>query len=171
MNRDTTIGIVGCAILVAAMIGVFTYERATAQASGAGIATRSVPIVGPTVDGSVQLGKSDTKIANITATSATNVTFHLTWQATNGKDSLKITVAPPTGSGITEGAVSGAQDSGDISVTVRVPAGASPAGGWQVKVEFTNAAPAAMPGGIQPPTPPPNSTDASVTYHVATSIS
>lgn len=170
MHRDAVVGVVGAVVLVVAMVGVFSYERARApglDGEGESLGDEA----GPTLEGSVQVGKSDVKVANVTATSASNVTFHLTWKATNGKDTLKLTVAPPTGSGIEEGAVSEAVDSGEVTVTVRVPPGASPEGGWQVTVEFVKATPAALPGGVPPPTPPPGSTDASVAYKVTSRLS
>lgn len=135
MKRDPWIGIVGCIVHVAAMVGVFTYERANAAAAD---------------------------------TSASNVTFRVTWTATNGRDALS-TIAPPTGGGITEGAED-TQESGEITLTVPVPPGATPAGGWEVKVEFVTATPAPLPGGIPLPTPPPGSTDSSVAFDIAMSV-
>lgn len=174
MNRDTVIGIVGAAILVTAMVGVFYYERNAAPV-GPGAATGTAGnMTGPSVTSSVAVGQTDTKIVNLTQTTAANVTFHLTWTATNGRDTLKLTIAPPTGSGITQGAVSEPSDTGDITVTVPVPAGANPSGGWEVKVEFTSASPGnvgpATPP-VQPPSPVPvGQSDANVDYQVAVSL-
>lgn len=173
MNRDTVVGIVGAVILVTAMVGVFYYERSVAATPNGegdgGPATNSTS--GPIVSGTVAVGATDSKLANVTATSARNVTFTLTWTATNGADTLQVTVAPPTGSGIMEGAVSEPSDSGEIVVTVEVPEGATPTGEWKIDVTFTQATPDPLPGGIPPPTPPPNSTDASVDYSVAVTLS
>lgn len=168
VNRDVVIGIAGAAILVVAMVGVFVFEHDNAQANTTGGASPAAT-AGPTVTGSVAVGKNDVKIANVTATNATNVTFHLTWKATQGKDTLKLTVAPPTGSNITAGAVSEAKDTGDITVSVAVPTGANPAGGWKVQVDFVKADATPVGGVITPPTPA-GGTDASVSYTVAITL-
>lgn len=174
MNRDTVVGIVGSAILVAAMVGVFWYERSVAPVgdaaptdAGGDPATPPSPVAG-----TVALGETATTLVNVSSANATvrNVTFQLTWSATNGRDTLKLTVAPPPGSGILEGAISEPTDSGDVSVTVQVPEGATAVGVWEVKVEFVRADPDPLPGGVPPPTPPPNSTDESVAYSVATTL-
>lgn len=173
MNKDTVVGIVGAAILVTAMVGIFYYERGVAAdggIGGPGGPGTNANTTGPTVTGTVALGSTDSKLANITAASAGNVTFRLTWTATNGADTLQITVAPPTGSGIMEGSVSEPSDSGEITVTVAVPAGATPTGEWKVDVSFTQATPDPLPGGVPPPTNPPGSTDTSVDYRVAVTL-
>ena len=169
MNRDTLTGLVGVLVLAGAMVGVFFYERGTAQAAGIGAPDDADAATIPTelsLKGTATLGEVDTQIVTLTQATATSVTFRLSWTATNGKDTLKLTVAPPTGSGITEGGASEPTDTGEITLSVVVPAGASPAGGWEVKVEFVSAQPDPLPGGIPPPTPPPGSTDASVSYTV-----
>lgn len=172
MNRDTLIGIVGCAVLVGAMVGVFWSERTTALAAGAGPGDgRVTGIAGPALEGAVAIGETKTELAQIDAATARNLTFTLTWSATNGRDTLKLTIAPPTGSGIPEGGMSEEEDDGEITVTVRVPEGASAAGQWEVKVQFVSAEPDALPGGIPPPDPLPAETDASVDYTVETSAS
>lgn len=169
MNRDTLVGIVGCVVLVGAMVGVFWYERSTAEAAAApGTVTE---IAGPTLDGTVGVGETATELAEFTATSARNVTFTLTWSATNGRDTLKLTVAPPTGSGITEGGMSQEEDDGHITLAVEVPEGASPQGPWEIKVQFVSAEPDPLPGGVPPPSPVPAQTDASVDFTVETSLS
>lgn len=168
MNRDLVIGIVGAAILVAGMIAVFTYERGVAitNTKNTGGLVNST---GPTTTGSVDLGKSADKIVTINASHLTNVTFTLTWKATNGKDTLKLTVSPPEG--IPAGAVSEPKDTGTITLTIPVPAGSGNAtlgaGDWKLKVEFTKADPGA-PVGL--PTPPPAMTDASVSWSIASTL-
>lgn len=170
MNKDTWIGIVGCFILVAAMVGVFTYERANAQAAGTGPGTVT-ELAGPTISDTVALGDTKTSLAEFNATSARNVTFTLMWSATNGRDTLKLSVAPPTGSGIMEGGVSPEEDDGEITLTVQIPEDASPQGAWEVKVEFVRAQPDPLPGGVPPPSPVPAQTDASVAFTVETTLS
>lgn len=173
MNRDTVVGIVGSAILVAAMVGVFWYERSVAQVGEAPDDAGGNPVAPPSpVTGTVELGETATSLVNVPAANASvrNVTFRLSWTAENGRDTLKLTVAPPPGSGIPEGGMSEPADTGDVSVTVRVPEGATAVGVWEVKVEFVRADPDPLPGGLPPPTPPPNSTDGSVDYSVATTL-
>lgn len=90
-----------------------------------------------------------------------------TWiGTTNGKDTLRVTVAPPEASTIPEGGKD-TKDTGEVTITVNVPDGTSSAGAWSVKVEFTAATPDPLPGGIPPPTPPPGSTDTSVSFDIA----
>lgn len=168
MNKDTWVGIIGAAILVTAMVAVFAYERGIAPSATAAAAAANETM--PTHDGSVALGATDTNVLAFTATGVVgNVTFHVTWKATNGKDTIHVEVAPPTGSGITQGAQD-MKDTGDVTLTVPVPAGATVLGGWQLKITFTQATPAPLPGGIPPPTPPPGSTDTNVSYHATTSV-
>lgn len=171
MNRDTVIGIVGAVILVTAMVGVFYYERNVAAPPVGDGDDAPANATGPTATGTVALGETHSQVVNVTQTAARNVTFTLTWSAASGADTLQLTVAPPTGSGILEGNVSEPSDSGEIVVTVPVPEGASPAGGWKIEVTFSEARPDQLPGGVPPPVTPPNSTDASVDYTVAITLS
>lgn len=170
MNKDTLVGIVGSVILVAAMVIVFAYERSNAVATDDGAPDdMAATFNNHTVAGSVGVGASDTKMDNFTVDGPTNVTFLLTWSATNGRDTLRLTVMPPPGSEMVEGATSEASDEGTISLRVAVPAGGWASGEWTVKVDFTEANPDSLPGGIDPPVPPPMSTDSSVSYSVAVS--
>lgn len=172
MNKDTWIGILGSLVLISAMVGVFVYERASAQAaSDAPGDETTAGIAGPTLTDTVAIGETETSLANVTATSARNVTFTLAWTATSGRDTLKLTVAPPTGSGIPEGGASDGEDDGEIVVPVLVPEGASPQGQWEVKVEFVRAEPDLLPGGVPPPSPVPSETDSSVKYTIQTTLS
>lgn len=165
MNRDTVIGIVGATILVLAMVGVFYYERGVAQEAGIGAgddgAGGTTNTTLPSITGSVALGQTDSQLVNVTSSTATNVTFTLTWSGSTAQrqNTLKLTVAPPTGSGITEGAVSDPSSSGEITVTVAVPAGADPMGEWKADVEFVSSG-SGLPGGVSPP----GTTDSSVSY-------
>lgn len=173
MNKDTIVGIIGAAVLIAAMIGVFAYERSMAAATAADGSEADdgmgAVLEGPTLTGTVAVGQDDTQTANLDAGDVGNVTFRLTWEATNGRDTLKFSVVPPAGSGL-DGATSEPTDSGDATLTIRVPEGADASGTWQVTVEFTEATPDPLPGGVPPPVPPPGSTDASVSYTVTTSL-
>ncbi|MFA5862240.1 MAG: hypothetical protein WDA16_11160 [Candidatus Thermoplasmatota archaeon] len=169
MNRDLVIGIVGAIILVAGMVAVFSYERDAADTNVPGGAGALVNATGPTTTGTVDLGKSAEKLVTMNGTHLRNVTFTLTWKATNGKDTLKLTVSPPAG--VPEGAVSEPKDTGTITVTVPIPATDNAtlgAGDWKIKVEFTRAD-AGTP--VPLPTAPPGTTDASVAWSVATTYS
>ncbi len=168
MNRDVLTGVIGAALLVVAMVGVFAYERAAAGEDGEAQDT-VLPPRNPAVDsltGTVAVGASDSKTVPIPASSASNATFHLSWAATNGRDTLQFSLVAPAGSNITEGLRSPPSDNGRLTLAVRIPSGANATGEWKVTVQFVNAEPALLPGGIPPPTPPPNSTDASVAYRV-----
>lgn len=170
MNRDTVVGIVGAVILVTAMVGVFYYERNVAATPTTGDDGPATNTTGPTATGTVAVGATESKLLNVTSATARNITFTLTWTATNGADTLQLTVAPPTGSGILEGAISDPSDTGTITVTVAVPEGANPVGEWKADVTFEQANPDPLPIG-PPPVTPPNSTDASVDFEIAVSYS
>jgi hypothetical protein len=162
MNRDTLIGIVGSALLVAAMVAVFAYERNNAQASGADDADG--PVVGePELLGSVQVGSSSQKTVAIAADGPANITFHLAWTASNGRDTLRFTVLPPPGSDL-PAAPSQESDSGDLMMVVPLADGQRSDGNWTLKVEFTQASGDELPGGISPPVG--GMTDSSVSYKV-----
>lgn len=163
MNKDTVIGIVGSVILVTAMVVVFVYERNNVQATPDVATPPTTHVAVASLSGSVAVSKSDSKMDNITAVGSTDIKFHLTWTATNGKDTLKLTVAPPKGN--LTAASSTPTDSGDVTVTVHVPAGTVVRGDWTVQVDFTTATPAPLPGGIQPPAG--GMTDSTVSYTVA----
>ena len=161
MNRDTAVGIAGAVLLVAAMVVVFAYERDNAQASSA--APVAAHLANAKLTGSVARGASDSKTDHIAQAGPANVTFHLTWTATNGKDTLTITATPPPGSGL-KAATSQATDSGSASVTVPIPANQASDGNWTIEVDFAQATPAPLPGGVSPPVG--GMTDASASYTV-----
>lgn len=164
MNKDTLVGIVGSALLVAAMVVVFAYERANAaevRDNGEGL----TPSIGQaSLTGTVNVGSSDTKTSDITAVGATNVTFMLTWTASQGTDTLRLAVTPPAGSDITA-RTSQAEDDGSITVTVPVPADYAAQGNWTLKVDFVSAEPDTLPGGVTPPVG--GMTDSSVSYTIS----
>ncbi|MEA3136896.1 MAG: hypothetical protein QOJ26_1244 [Thermoplasmata archaeon] len=166
MNRDTLVGIVGSALLVAAMVVVFVYERNNAQAALGDDAL--VTHVGEaSLSGSVAVGQSDSKTDHIAASGPANVTFHLTWTAGNGRDTLKITATPPVGSNLTAKS-SQAENDGAIDLVVSIPADGESDGNWTIKVEFTQAAANPLPGGIPPPAG--GMTDSTVSYKVAVAV-
>lgn len=171
MHRDTVIGIVGVVILVAAMVGVFTYERGQAAGLTGPDGTTPVTEAGPSLDGSVAVGATEDGTIQLNRTGMTNVTFTLKWTAANGVDTLRLSVAPSAQTQMTTGASSDAEDDGEITLTVAVPNtvanGAIGVGAWQVSVEFVSAA-TGLPA--EPPVPPPGTTDAQVAWTLSTTI-
>lgn len=171
MHRDTVIGIVGVVILVAAMVGVFTYERGQAsnviENGGAGLTN----MTGPSTEGTTALGASTDATLEFNQTGMTNVTFTLRWTPTNGVDTLRISIAPSADTGLTSGASSEAENDGEIVLIVPVEntaaGGELGVGPWQVSVEFVSAA-TGLP--VEPPVPPPNTTDSEVAWTVDTSV-
>lgn len=157
------VGVVGSSLLVAAMVVVFVYERANAEVLDEEDELTAA-IAQASLSGTVGVGLSDTKTDNITAVGPSNVTFTLTWSAEQGTDTLKLTVTPPSGSGM--GMVASvAEDDGSITVRVTVPDGYAAQGNWTVKVDFLSAEPDTLPGGVSPPAG--GMTDDSVGYKVA----
>lgn len=172
MQRDTVIGIVGVVILVAAMVGVFTYERGQASSlTGAGGVTQN--LTGPPASGTVALGETDDKTIVINQTGLTNITFTLTWTPGQGTDTLKLVAAPGNDTGFTSGFESQAEDDGSITLVVPIgntaQSGVIGVGSWQISVEFVSAAPGGI-GPVPPVVTPPGSTDTSVAYAVDTSL-
>lgn len=166
MNKDTVIGIVGSVILVAAMVVVFVYERNNVQAAPDVATPPTTHVAVASLSGAVPVSKSDSKMDNITAVGPVTITFNLKWtaQAMDSKDTLKLTITPPMGNVTAPAPVSG--DTGDLSVTVTVPAGTVLQGNWGVAVEFTKATPGTLPGGVMNPAA---TTDSSVSYTVTVS--
>lgn len=173
MHRDTVIGIVGVVILVAAMVGVFTYERGQAGdlTPDGGLTTGTAP--GPTASGNVALGASADSTLTFNETGMTNITFTLTWTPGAGVDTLRLVLAPAAGTGITSGFESEPEDDGEIVIVVPVnntaADGALGVGDWQASVEFVSAR-AGTPG---PPVEPPAGTpltDDSVDFNIATTV-
>lgn len=165
MNKDTLIGIVGSVLLVAAMVIVFAYERANAEVASDGDDDLVASIAQASLGGSVAVGASDTKTNNITAVGPSNLTFTLTWTASQGSDTLRLTVTAPSGSTGISAMTSPAEDDGSITVKVPIPADYAGQGLWSVKVDFTQATPDSLPGGVSPPVG--GMTDSSVSYTVA----
>lgn len=168
MHRDTVIGIVGVVILVAAMVGVFTYERGQAgnlPDAGSGSTTN---FTAPAESGTVALGATEDVDISLNQTGMTNVTFTLTWTATNGVDTLRLVVTPANDTGLTSGFESDAEDDGEITLTVPVPntnaAGTTGVGNWRVSVEFVSADPD-LPAP-DPVPPPPGTTDTEVDFTI-----
>jgi hypothetical protein len=123
MKRDLVIGIVGAAILVAAMVGVFRYEAARAGSA------YDVEWTTTTLDGPVQAGetaegqRSEVTLA-ISEANLTALTFVLTWTDDVGAgDEFQLTVVDPAG----EVSQSARSTTGEIALTFEGLATAPPA--------------------------------------------
>ena len=172
MNRDIVVGIVGTAVLVAAMVGVFTYERNSAgpAAPGPGDGGAAGNVTVPDATGTTGVGRTTEQKVVVNATSAASVTFTLTWKASQGKDTLQLAVKPPAGSAIVVNATP-RSDSGRIELVVGVPAGVSPKGEWTASVTVASAAPGLpLTPPVSPPVTPPAGTDAAVSWTLATKL-
>lgn len=157
MNRDTVIGIVGAVILVAAMVGVFQYERTRAPGALGDTPIFNSNFTGPNEQGSLTLGASADAELNVTTQNMTNITFTLTWtpQATPpGDDTFKLVITPP--SGVNATTLEGQSSTG--TVTVVIPIGnAKPTtapttlgvGAWTAKITFVSTS------AVTPPPPVP----------------
>lgn len=171
MHRDTVIGIVGVVILVAAMVGVFTYERSQAGDITGGDGLTQTTAAGPEATGTTAVGATADETIMLNQTGMTNVTFTLRWTAANGADTLRLTIAPSAGTGLTTGASSEPEDDGEITLTIPVnntaATGTTGIGAWQVSVEFVSAS-TGLPQ--EPPIAPPGTTDASVDWTVGTQV-
>ena len=168
MHRDTVIGIVGVVILVAAMIGVFTYERGQASELTDGGSASTMNFTAPAVGGNVAVGATSENVVTLNQTGITNVTFTLTWTAgQNSDDTFMIVVVPPNGTG--SPVESPAEADGEITVTVPVAntdsAGTLGVGDWQVSVQFVSAA-TSTPAGPPPVDPGLPTTDTAADFNV-----
>lgn len=168
MHRDTVIGIVGVVILVAAMVGVFTYEKGqtAALASSGSFALANLTL--PALTGQVALGETESQLVNVTTTNVTRVTFTVTWAASQAAtNTVNVTVRPPAG--IEAGGMA-ESDGGSVTLTIDVPNGQPTSGPlllgsgeWKIDVAFVSSTGPA-PGGL------PVLADESVAYEVATEV-
>lgn len=175
MHRDTVIGIVGVLILVAAMIGVFSYERNQAAQGGDISGFVLANLTGPSLDGDVALGAEDAQTLTINQTNLTRIVFTLTWTpGATSTDTLQLIVAPANGTGLQNGTESAAESDGEITVELLVPNEAPVsgplalgAGDYQVTVRFVSAT---LSGAPTTPVPPPAGVDQNVAYRVETAL-
>lgn len=175
MHRDTVIGIVGVLILVAAMVGVFTYERGQA-ANLLGDGTLALAnLTGPSLEGTANVGAEATDTLTIAQTNLTKITFTLTWSAgQTSENTVELMIAPANGTGLTEGVTGGPESDGEITVELLVPnaeptAGplATGVGDYEVTVRFVGASVAGAPGQVPGGTP---LTDGSLTWNLETTL-
>lgn len=174
MHRDTVTGLVAAGVLVAAMVGVFFYERGVAIREGIGQdAAGDAPssLAGPSVIGTTAAGASTAKTIVVNQTGLTNLTFTLRWTATAGVDTMRLAVAPSQATGVTTGKESEAESDGEIVLTLPIgnaaADGALGVGPWEVTVDFVSAR-TGLPA--EPPVPPPGTTDTNVDWSVETTM-
>ena len=175
MHRDTVIGIVGVFILVAAMVGVFSYERGQAAnilGDGALLLTN---LTGPALEGTADVGAEATDTLSIAQANLTKITFTLTWSAgQTSENTVELLIAPANGTGLTEGVSAGPESDGEITVDLLVP-NAEPTSGplttgvgdYQVTVRFVSASANGAPVGVPGGTP---LTDGSITWNLETTL-
>jgi len=173
MHRDTVIGIVGVVILVAAMVGVFTYERGQASLLGDGAGAAVANFTGPSADGTVAIGATADSDIMINQTGLTNITFTITWTAgANVADTLRVIAQPANDTGLSTAFESNAEDDGEIVLTIPLTnddtTGALGMGNWRISVEFVSSEVAAGPG-INPPDPLPGG-DQNVNFAIASAL-
>lgn len=171
MHRDTIIGIVGVVILVAAMVGVFTYESGQAANLVPGEFVLAT-LAGPTLEGTTALDAETAEAITVSQTNMTNLTFTLSWSSTaTAQNTLQLEIRPANGTGLTEGFVSEAESDGEISITLPIgnekPTSgplARGVGDYEILVRFLDSRPPGAP--IQPPQPVPPT----ASWTLATSI-
>lgn len=148
MNRDTVTGIVGAAILVVAMVGVFQYERTIGAAragltDGEGWELATLP--GPLHEGEATLGgPAADQIVNVTQANLTNVTFTLKWTGPAGSAFAMAVDAPDD---VTTEIYEADGAEGTLTITVPVanarPTADAPTtlgiGDWKVSAAYTSA--------------------------------
>lgn len=173
MHRDTVIGIVGVVILVAAMVGVFTYERGVAANLLPAGGFTAADLAGPGLDGTTPVGSETTEILSIAQTNMTKIAFTLTWaNSQTSVNTLQLVVAPANGTGLAEGVESEPESDGEITVELLVPNEepttgplAVGVGDYEITVRFVGAAP---PGPLGPAPLPV--TDTEVAWALATAL-
>lgn len=129
MDRDVTVGIVGAVVLVAAMVGIFFYERSVAPLPGE--ADGDAPAANlTTASASGSTGVGDSTVETLQLAGG-NATFTLTWTpGDQSTDTMGLTVTPPGGTPVTL----------ESSTSPLEVAAAGPAGNWTVEVVFVSAA-------------------------------
>lgn len=97
MKRDLVIGIVGAAILLAAMVGVFRYEAARAG-DAFDVAWTTETSAGPSTSGQTAEGAESQVTLSVNQTNLTSLTFFLNWTDDIGDpDEFELTVIDPDG--------------------------------------------------------------------------
>ncbi|MHB8586007.1 MAG: hypothetical protein ACYDDF_09290 [Thermoplasmatota archaeon] len=183
MHKDTIVGIVGAVILVAAMVGVFLYERNSpaAEANGTSGSTSGALVLanlsGAGASGTVAVQKTTTQMVNLGFKNMTKATFTVKWTpGSTSSDTVQVTVTPPVGGGNSTGVTS---TNGSATITINVPnpkpSGAAEAAGignWTVAVNFMSAQATTQAGSVPPIPGAPGTplTDSSLSFQVTSSV-
>lgn len=99
MKKDLVIGIVGTAILVLAMIGVFRFE-ASQEGPSYAVTWPTSDVAGPVLEDRSEEGAATTSPLVLNATNVTRVVFALTWTDDvdgSAPDSFEVSIVSPTG--------------------------------------------------------------------------
>lgn len=99
MKKDLVIGLVGTAILVTAMIGVFRFEAAQ-SGSSFDVAWPTATAAGPSEEGRTEEGQETPVELNVTASNVTRIEFVLEWTddvEQSGPDTFELRVTAPNG--------------------------------------------------------------------------
>lgn len=100
MKKDVVIGLVGTAILILAMVGVFRYEAMQGGGSSFEVSWPTSTVAGETREGGTNEGESSSETVDVSTLNLTKVAFALTWtdnMANSGPDVFVLTVTSPTG--------------------------------------------------------------------------
>lgn len=98
MNKDLIVGIVGAAILVSAMVGVFRYEAARTSSAVFDVAFDSVTDAGTRTSGSTDEGDETAATVPVERRNVTRIEWVLEWtDDVGGPDVFNVTVTSPDG--------------------------------------------------------------------------
>lgn len=193
MKRDTIVGIVGAVALIAAMAGIFQYEKSqpasTLGSKAFDVAWAIEEANGPTTTAATPLGETTETTVEVAQANLTRAKFTVTWTAQQGTDTLRVVVTPPAGSGLAPGETRA--DSGEAVVEIEIPNEVPPefrmfansegeararlaaqntqtlgTGTWTIAVTFEEAS-----GVVPVPGLPPVGADTEVQWDVATILS
>lgn len=129
MDRDVTVGIVGAVVLVAAMVGIFFYERSVAPLPAEGNpGTGTNETASASASGTTAVGESTVETLRL---SGGNATFTLSWTpGANSEDTLGLTVTSP------DGRESSPMESSTSPIELTF---AGVPGNWTIEVAFVSA--------------------------------
>lgn len=193
MKRDTIVGIVGAVALIAAMAGIFQYEKSqpasTLGSKAFDVAWAIEDANGPTTTAATPLGETTEATLEIAQANLTRAKFTVAWTPQQGTDTLRVVVTPPAGSGLSPGETRA--DSGEAVVEIELPNEVPPdfrmfanseaeaharlaaqntqslgTGTWTIAVTFEEAS-----GVVPVPGLPPVGADTEVQWDVATILS
>lgn len=188
MNKDTVVGILGAVILVAAIIGIITYESSLPAASGTGptpgggggMQFNVSAADGPTLasQGAQAEGTTQNGTVLLNQTNITKVEFTLTWTddtANSAPDTFDLIITSPEGKTFHD------QQSGGSAKVVFSPLNPVPngtamtgrvgTGTWRIQVHMVDAGDVGPTPPVPPPAPVPNVTDTGNAWSLTTKVS